>query len=86
MESGDANTFRVGIQFPPATRIERSNEIVKKLEKALLENAQVTRVSSKIEKLHTFIEVVVTSDPEGFKAKFRKRFSEFSPAFIYFQE
>jgi hypothetical protein len=30
MDSGDTNTFRIGIQFPPATRIEVSNEIVKK--------------------------------------------------------
>jgi HAE1 family hydrophobic/amphiphilic exporter-1 len=86
IEPGDANTFRVGIQFPPATRIERSDEIVKKMEKVLLEYSQVKRVSSKVEKLHTFLEVMVAKDPEGFKNKFRKRFSEFSPAFIYYQE
>ncbi len=86
MDPGDANTFRVGIQFPPATRIESSNEIVKKMEKAILTYPVVDRVSSKVEKLHTFIEVRVTSKPESFKEIFRKRFGEFSPAFVYFQE
>jgi len=86
MDSGDANTFRIGIQFPPATRIERSNEVVKKMEKALLEYPEVSRVSSKVEKLHTFVEVKVKDEAEKFKAKFRKRFQEFSPAFVYFQD
>jgi HAE1 family hydrophobic/amphiphilic exporter-1 len=56
------------------------------METALLEYKQVDRVSSKIEKLHTFVEVRVKDDPDGFKNIFRKRFGEFSPAFIYFQE
>ncbi|MCB4792305.1 MAG: efflux RND transporter permease subunit [Elusimicrobia bacterium] len=86
IEQGDINTFRVGIQFPPATRIERSNEIVKKMEQALLSYPIVDRVSSKVEKLHTFIEVRVKSQADQFKALFRKRFNEFSPAFVYYQE
>ena len=86
MDSGDANVFRVGIQFPPATRIEHSDAIVKKIEKALMSYPTVDRVSSKVEKLHTFIEVRVTKDAEKFKATFRKRLGEFSPAFVYFQE
>ncbi len=86
IDPGDINTFRVGIQFPPATRIEISNEIVKKMEKALIAYPVVDRVSSKVEKLHTFIEVRVKKDPEKFKSEFRKRFNEFSPAFVYFQE
>ncbi|MBN1622246.1 MAG: efflux RND transporter permease subunit [Endomicrobiales bacterium] len=86
IDPGDANTFRVGVQFPPATRIERSNEIVKKMEQALLEYPKVERVSSKIEKLHTFVEVKVKSNPDEVKEEFRKKFNEFSPAFIYFQE
>jgi len=36
MDAGDENTFRIGIQFPPATRIEISNEIVKKMETKLM--------------------------------------------------
>ncbi|MHB9155468.1 MAG: efflux RND transporter permease subunit [Endomicrobiales bacterium] len=86
MDPGDANTFRIGIQFPPATRIERSDETVKKIEKALLSDSDVVRVSSKVEKLHTFIEVKVARDADKFKNKFRKRFNEFSPAFVYYQE
>lgn len=86
IDAGDANTFRIGIQFPPATRIERSNDIVKKIEKRLLEYPQVDRVSSKVEKLHTFIEVKVKKDAEKFKNTFRKRFTEFSPAFVYYQD
>jgi len=86
IDPGDINVFRIGIQFPPATRIEHSNETVKKIEKALLSYPVVDRVSSKVEKLHTFIEVKVTKDAERFKNLFRKRFGEFSPAFVYFQE
>jgi HAE1 family hydrophobic/amphiphilic exporter-1 len=87
IDAGDANTFRIGIQFPPATRIERSNEIVKKMEKALLSySPQIERVSSKIEKLHTFIEVKANYDTDKFKETFRKRFAEFSPAFVYYQD
>jgi len=87
MDPGDVNTFRIGVQFPPATRIELSNEVVKKMEKALLGyKEQVERVSSKVEKLHTFVEVKVYHGPEEFKAEFRKRFGEFSPAFVYFQD
>jgi HAE1 family hydrophobic/amphiphilic exporter-1 len=87
MDAGDINTFRIGIQFPPATRIEVSNELVKKMEAALMENKDtVTRVSSKVEKLHTFIEVTVTENAEAFKEEFRKRFPEFTPAFVYYQD
>jgi HAE1 family hydrophobic/amphiphilic exporter-1 len=86
IDAGDINTFRVGIQFPPATRIEKSNEIVKKMEKTLLSYPVVEQVSSKVEKLHTFVEVKVKRDAEKFKSDFRKRFGEFSPAFVYFQE
>lgn len=86
MDPGDANTFRIGIQFPPATRIETSNSVVKKMEDALLTYPVVDRVSSKVEKLHTFIEVKVVSKPDDFKALFRKRFGEFSPAFVYYQD
>ena len=87
MDAGDVNTFRIGVQFPPATRIELSNEVVRKMEKALLSyKDQVERVSSKVEKLHTFVEVKVYEKPEEFKAEFRKRFGEFSPAFVYFQD
>ena len=87
MDAGDVNTFRIGVQFPPATRIELSNEVVKKMEKALLSyKDQVERVSSKVEKLHTFVEVKVYEKPEEFKEEFRKRFGEFSPAFVYFQD
>ena len=86
MDPGDQNVFRVGIQFPPATRIEHSDEIVKKIEKALMSYPTVERVSSKVEKLHTFIEVKVDKDAERFKNIFRKRFNEFAPAFVYFQE
>ncbi|MBN1823061.1 MAG: efflux RND transporter permease subunit [Endomicrobiales bacterium] len=86
MDPGDINTFRVGVQFPPATRIEHSNEIVKKIEKALLSYPSVLRVSSKVEKLHTFLEVKVEKDADRFKTTFRKRLNEFSPAFVYFQE
>ena len=86
IDPGDMNIFRIGIQFPPATRIEHSNEIVKKIEKALLSYPTVDRVSSKVEKLHTFIEVRVQKDADRFKSVFRKGFNEFSPAFVYFQE
>lgn len=86
MDPGDINTFRIGVQFPPATRIEHSNDIVKKMETALLTYPEVKRVSSKVEKLHTFIEVKVEKDAEKFKSVFRKRFGEFSPAFVYYQE
>jgi HAE1 family hydrophobic/amphiphilic exporter-1 len=87
MDPGDVNTFRIGIQFPPATRIEISNEIVKKMEEALLSyRDDVKRVSSKVEKLHTFVEVTVYKNADKFKEEFRKRFGEFSPAFVYFQD
>ncbi|MCX5782473.1 MAG: efflux RND transporter permease subunit [Elusimicrobia bacterium] len=86
IDPGDVNTFRIGIQFPPATKIEISNEIVKRLEKALMTYPNVRLVSSKVEKLHTFVEVEVKQNPEKFKEEFRKRFPEFSPAFVYFQE
>ena len=87
MDPGSVNTFRIGIQFPPATRIEVSNEVVKKMEEALMSyHDQVKTVSSKVEKLHTFVEVTVFEKPEEFKEEFRKRFGEFSPAFVYFQD
>ena len=87
MDAGNVNTFRIGIQFPPATRIEVSNEIVRKMEQALMSyHDQVERVSSKVEKLHTFVEVKVYEKAEEFKEEFRKRFGEFSPAFVYFQD
>ncbi|MCL2390170.1 MAG: efflux RND transporter permease subunit [Endomicrobia bacterium] len=87
LDAGDANTFRIGIQFPPATRIEASNEIVKKLEAKLLSyRDDVERVSSKVEKLHTFVEVRVFKNAEQFKEEFRKNFPDFSPAFIYYQD
>ncbi len=87
MDAGDVNTFRIGIQFPPATRIEVSNEIVKKMEEALMSyRSDVKRVSSKVEKLHTFVEVTVYKNAEAFKEEFRKRFGEFSPAFVYYQD
>ena len=87
MDPGSVNTFRIGIQFPPATRIEVSNEVVRKMEQALMGyHDWVERVSSKVEKLHTFVEVTVYERPEEFKEEFRKRFGEFSPAFVYFQD
>ena len=87
MDAGNVNTFHIGIQFPPATRIEVSNEVVKKMEQALMSyHDQVKRVSSKVEKLHTFVEVTVYEKAEEFKEEFRKRFGEFSPAFVYFQD
>ena len=87
MDAGNVNTFRIGVQFPPATRIEVSNEIVRKMEQALMSyKDQVERVSSKVEKLHTFVEVKVYEKAEEFKEEFRKRFGEFSPAFVYFQD
>ena len=87
MDAGNVNTFRIGIQFPPATRIEVSNEIVRKMEQALMGyHDRVERVSSKVEKLHTFVEVKVYDKAEEFKEEFRKRFGEFSPAFVYFQD
>ncbi|MCL2389135.1 MAG: efflux RND transporter permease subunit, partial [Elusimicrobia bacterium] len=87
LDAGDVNTFRIGVQFPPATRIEVSNELVKQIEAALLSyRDQVTRVSSKVEKLHTFIEVTVNANAQTFREHFRTRFGEFSPAFVYFQE
>jgi len=87
MDAGDVNTFRIGIQFPPATRIEVSNEIVKKMEIQLMSyREQVERVSSKVEKLHTFIEVTVHKDAEAFKEEFRKHFGDYTPAFVYYQE
>ncbi|MCL1971977.1 MAG: efflux RND transporter permease subunit [Endomicrobia bacterium] len=87
LDAGDVNTFRIGIQFPPATRIEISNEIVKKMEKDLLSyRDDVERVSSKVEKLHTFVEVKVYKNAEYFKEEFRKRFAEYTPAFVYYQD
>ncbi|MBR4632205.1 MAG: efflux RND transporter permease subunit [Elusimicrobia bacterium] len=87
MDAGNINTFRIGVQFPPATRIEVSNEVVRKMEQALMSyHDWVERVSSKVEKLHTFVEVTVYEKPEEFKEEFRKRFGEFSPAFVYFQD
>ncbi|MDR1942259.1 MAG: efflux RND transporter permease subunit [Endomicrobium sp.] len=87
MDAGDANTFRIGIQFPPATRIEVSNEIVKKLEQKLMSyRDDVERVSSKVEKLHTFVEVKVYKNAEYFKEEFRKNFGDYSPAFVYYQD
>ena len=87
IDAGNINTFRIGIQFPPATRIEVSNEIVKNMEKVLYSyRDKVERVSSKVEKLHTFIEVTVYEKAEEFKEEFRKRFGEFSPAFVYYQD
>ena len=87
IDAGNINTFRIGIQFPPATRIEVSNEIVKKMEKVLCSyRDKVERVSSKVEKLHTFVEVTVYEKVEEFKEEFRKRFGEFSPAFVYYQD
>ena len=87
IDAGNINTFRIGVQFPPATRIEVSNEIVKKMEKVLCSyRDKVERVSSKVEKLHTFIEVTVYEKAEEFKEEFRKRFGEFSPAFVYYQD
>ena len=87
MDPGSVNTFRIGVQFPPATRIEISNEVVRKMEEALMSyHDQVKTVSSKVEKLHTFVEVTVYEKPEEFKEEFRKRFGEFSPAFVYFQD
>jgi len=85
METADINTFRIGIQFPPATRIERSDDIVKEIEKELLKYPQVERVSSKVEKLHTFIEVKVKRDVDYVKNDFRKKFDKFMPAFLYYQ-
>jgi HAE1 family hydrophobic/amphiphilic exporter-1 len=87
MDAGDINTFRIGIQFPPATRIEVSNEMVKKMETKLMSfKDDVERVSSKVEKLHTFIEVKVYKDADRFKGEFRKYFSDYAPAFIYYQD
>jgi HAE1 family hydrophobic/amphiphilic exporter-1 len=87
MDAGDANTFRIGVQFPPATRIEVSNEIVKKMEAKLLTyRDDVERVSSKVEKLHTFVEVKVFKNAEYFKEEFRKTFGDYSPAFVYYQD
>lgn len=87
MDAGDVNTFRIGVQFPPATRIEVSNEIVKKMEAKLLSYREdVERVSSKVEKLHTFVEVKVYKNAETFKEEFRQHFPDYSPAFVYYQE
>ena len=87
IDAGNINTFRIGVQFPPATRIEVSNEIVKNMEKVLCSyRDKVERVSSKVEKLHTFVEVTVYEKAEEFKEEFRKRFGEFSPAFVYYQD
>ncbi len=85
METTEINTFRIGVQFPPAAKIERSNEIVKNIEKELLNYPQVERVSSRVEKLHTFIEVKVKKDVEYVKEDFRKKFDKFMPAFLYYQ-
>ena len=85
METTDINTFRIGIQFPPATRIERSNDIVKEIEKEVLTYPQVERVTSKVEKLHTFIEVKVKKNVDYVKNDFRKKFDKFMPAFLYYQ-
>jgi HAE1 family hydrophobic/amphiphilic exporter-1 len=46
----------------------------------------VERVSSKVEKLHTFIEVRVYKEADKFKAEFRKYFEDYSPAFVYYQD
>jgi HAE1 family hydrophobic/amphiphilic exporter-1 len=87
MDAGNMDTFRIGIQFPPATRIEVSNELVKKMEMKLMSfKDDVKRVSSKVEKLHTFIEVTVYKDAERFKSEFRQYFSDYSPAFVYYQD
>src|SRR3989339_847270 len=86
MEPGEANTFRLGIQFPPGTRIERSNEMVRQIEKALLLVPNVERVSSRIEKLHTFVEVKVKLDKSRVMEEFRKKFKDYAPAFLYYQE
>ena len=87
LDAGDANTFRIGVQFPPATRIEVSNELVKKMERQLLAyRDDVARVSSKVEKLHTFLEVKVHKNAEYFKEEFRKHFQDFTPAFVYYQD
>jgi HAE1 family hydrophobic/amphiphilic exporter-1 len=87
MDAGDANIFKIGVQFPPATRIEVSNDMVKKMEKKLLSfTNDVVRVSSKVEKLHTFIEVTVNKDAERFKEQFRKYFDDYVPAFMYYQD
>ncbi len=93
LDSGDVNTFRLGLQFPPATRIETSNEVVKKIEEKLMSYSDdVERVSSKVEKLHTFIEVKVYRNAEYFKEQFKKDntdskdFDKFSPAFAYYQD
>ncbi|MFN3967007.1 MAG: efflux RND transporter permease subunit, partial [Endomicrobiia bacterium] len=84
-ETTDIDTFRIGIQFPPATRIERSNDIVKEIEKELLTYPQVERVISKVEKLHTFIEVKVKRNIDYVMDDFRKKFEKFMPAFLYYQ-
>jgi 23S rRNA G2069 N7-methylase RlmK/C1962 C5-methylase RlmI len=73
IETGTANSFRIGVQFPPATRIESSNEIVKKIEKTLAGYPNVKRISSKVEKLHTFVEVETRDNPEKVKKEFRKK-------------
>lgn len=86
VEAGEANMFRVGIQFPPGMRIERSDMVVKNIEKALMSFNQIERISSRVEKLHTFIEVKVKQDKKKIMDEFRKKFNEFSPAFIYYQE
>ncbi|MEM2507193.1 MAG: efflux RND transporter permease subunit [Nitrososphaeria archaeon] len=85
IETTEINTFRIGVQFPPATKIELSNEIVKKIEKELLQYPQVKRITSRVEKLHTFIEVKVQKDVEYVKEDFRKKFDKFAPAFLYYQ-
>jgi HAE1 family hydrophobic/amphiphilic exporter-1 len=85
IETTEINTFRIGVQFPPATRLERSDEIIKEIEKELLKYPQVERVSSRVEKLHTFIEVKVKKDVEFVKNDFRKKFDKFMPAFLYYQ-
>ncbi|MCX7941345.1 MAG: efflux RND transporter permease subunit, partial [Endomicrobia bacterium] len=85
IETTEINTFRIGVQFPPATRLEHSNEIIKEIEKELLKYPQVERVNSRVEKLHTFIEVKVKKDVEKIKNDFRKKFDKFAPAFLYYQ-
>ncbi|MFH0948780.1 MAG: efflux RND transporter permease subunit [Elusimicrobiota bacterium] len=85
METTELDTFRIGIQFPPATRIERSDGVVKEIEKEVLLYPQVERVTSKVEKLHTFVEVKVKKDVDYVKDDFRKKFEKFMPAFLYYQ-
>ena len=54
--------------------------------KLLSYREDVERVSSKVEKLHTFVEVKVYKNAETFKEEFRQHFPDYSPAFVYYQE